>query len=204
MLALHGGVAEHVAALAAVGAEPSEVRAPDDLAGLHGLVLPGGETTTLRLLAPRGGLLPELRGMVAAGTPTFGTCAGLIALADVVDGRREPLVGGLRIAVRRNAYGRQTASFEAPVDLPSIEGDPMVGVFVRAPRVVSVGDGVEVLALLGGDPVAVRQGHIWATAFHPELTPDRRLHAAFVEDARAWALPLPTESGEPGGVRVRA
>lgn len=185
VLALHGGVSEHETALAEVGAGTRRVRAPEDLDGLDGLVIPGGETTTIHRLTRGGELLPALRSAVDAGLPTLGTCAGLIVLAAEVRDGSEPLVGGLDVAVRRNAWGRQPASFEAPVHAPALGGEDLPGVFIRAPRVEEVGPAAEVLATCGDEVVAVRQGVVWGTAFHPELTPDRRLHAAFLAVVRA-------------------
>lgn len=183
VLALHGGVAEHGEALAAVGAEPVEVREARALSRIDGLVLPGGESTTVRLLAGREGLASSLRGSVAGGLPTLATCAGLIALADRIEGDEEPLVGGLAVTVSRNAYGRQLASFEAPVPVPALGPPPVDGVFIRAPRIVAWDDRrVEVLARHGGDPVLVRQDALLGAAFHPELTDDRRIHRLFVDD----------------------
>ena len=185
VLALHGGVAEHEAALADVGAETRRVRSARDLDDLDGLVIPGGETTTIDRLARLLGLAPALRAAVDGGLPTLGTCAGLIALAREVRDGPEALVGGLDVAVRRNAYGRQRASFEAPVRAPALGGEELLGVFIRAPRVEDVGPAAEVLATCGDEVVAVRQGSVWGTAFHPELGVDRRLHAAFVAVVRA-------------------
>ncbi|HVE63561.1 MAG TPA: pyridoxal 5'-phosphate synthase glutaminase subunit PdxT [Mycobacteriales bacterium] len=186
VLALQGDVREHAAALRDSGATVSDVRRPEDLDGLDGLALPGGESTTIGKLASTFGLLEPLQQAVAAGLPVLGSCAGLILLArEVLDGRPgQPLVGGLDIAVRRNAFGRQVASFEAAVDVRGIEGGPVAGVFIRAPWVESVGGAVEVLAEHAGKIVAVRQGDILATSFHPELTGDRRVHGLFCEIVR--------------------
>jgi 5'-phosphate synthase pdxT subunit len=180
VLALQGDVREHVRALRASGADPVEVRRPEDLDGLAGLVLPGGESTTMGRLLGIFGLLEPLRDRVAGGLPTYGTCAGMILLSRaVVDGRPgQPLVGGLDVTVRRNAFGSQVDSFEAEVDLVGVGTVP--GVFIRAPWVEEVGPSVEVLASWEGHPVAVRQGHVLATSFHPELTDDVRVHRLFV------------------------
>lgn len=205
VLALHGGVAEHGVALAAVGADPVEVRDGRSLPRLDGLVLPGGETTTVRLLVEREGLRGALRGAIADGLPVFATCAGLIALADRIDGEEEPLLGGLAVSVSRNAYGRQLSSFEAPISVPALGPPPIDGVFIRAPRITGLDEGrVEVLAKHGGDPVLVRQGALLASSFHPELTEDRRIHRLFVEDlvvGRSGA-PTPDPFAE-GASRVR-
>jgi 5'-phosphate synthase pdxT subunit len=186
VLALQGDVREHVAALRERGAEPVEVRRPDDLSGVDGLVLPGGESTTIGKLAVAFDLLEPLRKAVADGLPVYGSCAGLVLLArEVVDGRPDqPLIGGLDVVVRRNAFGRQVASFEADVDVRDIAGGPVSGVFIRAPWVESAGPEVEVLAEHAGRIVAVRQGDVLATSFHPELTGDRRVHGLFCEIVR--------------------
>jgi 5'-phosphate synthase pdxT subunit len=191
ILALQGDVREHAAALAELGADARAVRRPAELEGLAGLVLPGGESTTLSMLLESSGLFDPLREAIAAGLPTLGTCAGLVLLSSrVVDGRPDQRTfGALDCTVRRNGYGRQRESFEAVVavegSLDDTHGSPahaMPAVFIRAPVVEAVGPSVEVVARLrddtdgSGEPVAVRQGHVVASAFHPELTPDRRLH----------------------------
>lgn len=183
VLSLQGGVREHVASLARCGAEAMPVKSPELLAGLDGVVLPGGESTTIGRLLQVFDLLEPLRAAVDGGLPTFGSCAGLILLADeVIDGLvDQPLLGGLDITVRRNAFGSQVDSFEADLDVSGL-GEPYRGVFIRAPWVERVGDGVEVLAREPkGHAVAVRQGHLLGTAFHPELTADDRLHGLFVD-----------------------
>ena len=187
VLALQGDVREHIRMLRASGAEPVEVRHAAELADLDGLVIPGGESTTIGLLASLFGLLEPLRQVVAAGLPTYGSCAGMILLADrVLDGKPgQQLVGGLDVDVRRNAFGRQVDSFEADLDVAGLGGGPLRAVFIRAPSVERVGAGVEVLARSADRIVAVRQGPLLATAFHPELTDDPRLHALFVDIVRA-------------------
>jgi 5'-phosphate synthase pdxT subunit len=182
VLALQGDVREHVRALTEAGARVQVVRRPEDLQGLRGLVLPGGESTTIGKLAVTFGLLEPLRQAVRDGLAVFGSCAGMVLLAErVVDGLPgQPTVGGLDVTVRRNAFGRQVDSFEQSVDVAGLTGGPFSGVFIRAPAVVEVGAGVEVLATVGEQTVAVRQGRLLATAFHPELTNDGRLHAMFV------------------------
>lgn len=203
VLALQGDVREHLRALWSAGAEGVPVRRPEELAGLDGIVIPGGESTTIGKLAVTFGLLEPLRKAVGEGLPAYGSCAGMIVLADaVVDGRPDqPLIGGLDMVVRRNAFGRQVDSFEGEVDVTGIEGGPVPAVFIRAPWVESAGPQVQVLATLGtavhsrtsgegpGDVadriVAVRQGRLLATAFHPELTGDRRVHALFVDMVRS-------------------
>jgi pyridoxal 5'-phosphate synthase pdxT subunit len=180
ILALQGNVLEHAASLRRVGAEPRSVRRPSDLEGCSALVLPSGESTTMSMLLDSSGLRQPLMRWVAEGRPTFGTCAGLVLLADeVLDGRDDQEgLGGLDVAVRRNGYGRQRFSFEAEVDLE--DGAPMLGVFIRAPRIEAVGPGVEVLATLEGEPVAVASGAVVACSFHPELAEDDRLHRRLV------------------------
>ncbi|GGK07434.1 pyridoxal 5'-phosphate synthase subunit PdxT [Streptomyces camponoticapitis] len=185
VLALQGDVREHLAALAAAGAVPTTVRRPDELAAVDGLVIPGGESTTMSKLAVLFGMLEPLRSRVRAGMPVYGTCAGLILLAEkILDPRSgQETVGGIDMIVRRNAFGRQNESFEAAVDVVGVGA--VDGVFIRAPWVESVGAEVEVLAEHGGHVVAVRQGSALATAFHPELTGDHRLHGFFTEMVRS-------------------
>ncbi len=185
VLAVQGAFAEHAQALSRAGAGVLEVRRADALGDVDGLVIPGGESTTLGLVGGESGLLAAVRSAIDAGLPVFGTCAGLIMLADEVHGGAPPLIGGLGVRVRRNAYGRQRASFEAPVSMPSIGPDPFPGIFIRAPWVEAAGPGVEVLGELGGRIVAARQGAILATAFHPELTADLRIHRVFIDGLRS-------------------
>jgi 5'-phosphate synthase pdxT subunit len=175
VLALQGGFDAHAKALRELGAEVREVRTPSDLDGLDALVIPGGESTTIGLGVEREGLEEPLTDFVNSGRPVLGTCAGMIMLD------REHL-GLLDISVRRNAFGRQLASFEAELDF---DGEPLHAVFIRAPWVEDAGDGVEVLAEVDGHPVAVRQGNILAVAFHPELTDERRLHRWLVDRVQA-------------------
>ena len=181
VLALQGAFREHGRSLERLGATVVEVRTPADLEGLDGLVLPGGESTTMDLLLGSSGLRAPLGDAVAAGLPVFGTCAGLILLArdieDGVEGQRT--LSALDVTALRNGYGRQVRSFEGEVALAS-GGEPMTGLFIRAPRITRVGEGVEVLGLLGDEPVAVRSGSIMAATFHPELTDDDRLHGQFL------------------------
>ena len=169
MLALQGNFREHAAVLRRLGAEPVEVRKPEELAGLDGLVVPGGESTAIARLMRLYGLEEALRRFEA---PVFGTCAGLILLG------RDRL-GLVDVEVARNAYGRQVASFEADLALEG-EDEPLRGVFIRAPRVVDVGPDVEVLAELDGEPVLLRQGRFLVASFHPELTDDTRVHERFL------------------------
>jgi len=175
VLALQGGFAAHARMLRGLGAEVREVRVPADLDGLDGLVMPGGESTTMTLGIEREGLAEPLR---AFGRPIFGTCAGLIMLD-------RGHLGLMDIVAERNAFGRQLHSFEEDLSFPDIEGGPVRAVFIRAPWVASHGPEVEVLASVDGHPVAVRQGGLLAISFHPELGDDDRLHRAFLEQVRA-------------------
>jgi 5'-phosphate synthase pdxT subunit len=177
VLALQGAVREHVAAIRAAGAEPVEVRLPRDLVDLDALILPGGESTTMRHLIDAYNLREPIAAMARAGAPMLGTCAGMILLADRIADGDAPVFGLLDIEVRRNGYGRQLDSFEADLDVPALGEEPLHGVFIRAPMVSDVGPNAEVLARdPDGHPVAVRQGRVIATAFHPELTRDGRFH----------------------------
>ncbi|MCP3817075.1 pyridoxal 5'-phosphate synthase glutaminase subunit PdxT [Streptomyces sp. A3M-1-3] len=187
VLALQGDVREHLIALAAADAVARPVRRPEELAEVDALVIPGGESTTMSKLAVLFGMLEPLRERVRAGMPVYGTCAGMIMLADkLLDGREDQeTLGGVDMIVRRNAFGRQNESFEAAIDFAGIAGGPVEGVFIRAPWVESVGGAVDVLATYDGHTVAVRQGHVLATSFHPELTGDHRVHAYFVDMVRA-------------------
>ncbi|MER5280378.1 pyridoxal 5'-phosphate synthase glutaminase subunit PdxT [Streptomyces sp. NPDC002809] len=187
VLALQGDVREHLIALASADALARPVRRPEELAEVDGLVIPGGESTTMSKLAALFGMLEPLRERVRAGMPVYGTCAGMIMLADkILDPRSgQETVGGIDMIVRRNAFGRQNESFEAAVEVAGIEGGPVEGVFIRAPWVESVGAQAKVVAEHGGHIVAVRQGNALATSFHPELTGDHRLHAYFVDMVRA-------------------
>ncbi|MCX4773888.1 pyridoxal 5'-phosphate synthase glutaminase subunit PdxT [Streptomyces sp. NBC_01260] len=187
VLALQGDVREHLIALASADALARPVRRPEELAEVDGLVVPGGESTTMSKLAALFGMLEPLRERVAAGMPVYGTCAGMILLADkILDPRSgQETIGGIDMIVRRNAFGRQNESFEAAVNVAGIEGGPVEGVFIRAPWVESVGAQARVIAEHGGHIVAVRQGNALATSFHPELTGDHRLHAYFVDMVRA-------------------
>ncbi|HJT64039.1 MAG TPA: pyridoxal 5'-phosphate synthase glutaminase subunit PdxT [Candidatus Limnocylindria bacterium] len=182
ILALQGDVAEHAAALRAVGADPVEVRLPRDLAGVEALILPGGESTAMRKLIDAYGLAEPILSLAASGAPMWGTCAGMILLARRIADGDPPVLPLIDIEVRRNAYGRQLDSFEADLDVPTLGAEPFHAVFIRAPVVTDVGAGVEVLATDPmGRTVAVREGRLLATAFHPELTGDRRFHGALVE-----------------------
>lgn len=199
VLALQGGFSEHIDALRRMASQPLsdsvfgertgaveegvqavEVRLPEQLARVDGLIIPGGESTTIGKLMVEFGLLEPLRRRITEGMPTFGTCAGAIVLARDIGGLDQPLVGAMDIVVRRNAFGRQLQSFEADLSVAAVGQPPMRAVFIRAPAIAAVGPDVEVLArLAGGTIVAARQEHLLATAFHPELTSDVRLHRYF-------------------------
>ncbi|MEA2972587.1 MAG: pyridoxal 5-phosphate synthase pdxT subunit [Actinomycetota bacterium] len=187
IVALQGAVALHTDAVRALGAAPVEVRTPADLAGIEGLILPGGESTTLSKLLESSGLFDEIAGLLADGMPAFGTCAGMILLAgEVLDGRPDQRsFAAIDVSVRRNAFGRQVDSFETSLTINWPGGDGLAGgafpaVFIRAPVVERVGEGVEVLARIDGHPVLCRQDEILVAAFHPELSGDLRLHQHFL------------------------
>jgi 5'-phosphate synthase pdxT subunit len=184
VLALQGDFREHAAALERLEAGPVLVRTSGDLDGLDALVVPGGESTTIGSLAERYGLLEPLRAAIGGGLPTLGTCAGMIFLAGGVAGSpSQPQLGVLDVVVERNAFGRQVDSFEADLEVAGL-ADPVRAVFIRAPWIVSTGPGVEILASVDGHPVMVRQGHVLATSFHPELTGDLRVHTLLLDMAR--------------------
>jgi pyridoxal 5'-phosphate synthase pdxT subunit len=193
VLALQGDVREHLGALTACGADVRPVRRPEDLEGLDGIVLPGGESTTIDKLSRIFGLREPLIKALEAGLPAYGSCAGMILLAkNVLDGTKDQQTfGALDITVRRNAFGRQVESFETDVDLDGIDGGPMHAVFIRAPWVESMDDGVEVLGavvppgIAESKIIAVRHQNVLATSFHPEVTNDLRIHRYFVDLACA-------------------
>ncbi|MBA3280860.1 MAG: pyridoxal 5'-phosphate synthase glutaminase subunit PdxT [Acidimicrobiia bacterium] len=181
LLALQGAIGPHAEVLRALGAAPVEVRTPEQLAGVDALIIPGGESTTMSKLLDTSGLADPLGVRLRAGLPTFGTCAGMILLArTVLDGRPDQhSYDAIDVTVRRNAFGRQVDSFEAELDVDGLDG-AFPAVFIRAPFVEEAGDGVEVLAAVDGHPVLCRQGPVLASAFHPELTGDHRLHQLFL------------------------
>ncbi|MGY0003890.1 pyridoxal 5'-phosphate synthase glutaminase subunit PdxT [Micromonospora sp. I033] len=212
VLALQGDVREHLAALAGAGADARPVRRPTELDAVDGLVIPGGESTTMSKLADIFEMREPIDKRIAGGMPVYGSCAGMIMLAaEVLDGRPDQRgFAGIEMTVRRNAFGRQVDSFEAPVEITGVEGGPFHAIFIRAPWVERVGAGVEVLGRVTDDGsssprgvrraelesslgpaagriVAVRQGHLLATSFHPELTGDLRLHRYFVDLVRTAA-----------------
>ena len=194
VLAIQGAVREHISLLEAAGAHAVPVRHPADIAQVSGIVLPGGESTTISKLAVIDGLMDPLRDAAASGLPMYGSCAGMILLADrILDGRPDQeTIGGIDMTVRRNAFGRQVDSFEGGIDLEGIDGGPFPGVFIRAPWVEEIGSRVEVIGRVGagvaaGRIVAVRDRNLIATSFHPELTGDTRVHQYFVEMVRQAA-----------------
>ncbi len=183
MLALQGASSLHAAALRALGAEPVEVKRPEQLTSVDAVVLPGGESTTISMLLEANQLFEPLAERLAAGMAAFGTCAGMILLADkVLDGRADQRsFGAIDVDVRRNAFGRQIDSFEADLTVAGLEGDDFPAVFIRAPVIERAGPGVAVLASVDGRPVLCRQGPVLVAAFHPELSDDLRLHRLFLD-----------------------
>jgi pyridoxal 5'-phosphate synthase pdxT subunit len=188
VLALQGDVAEHVRAISQAGARPLPVRRPAELSAVDGLIIPGGESTTIWKLADIFDLVKPLRERISGGMPVFGSCAGMIMLASrlVERASEQETFGAIDMTVRRNAFGRQADSFESDIDLAGASGPPFRAVFIRAPWVEQVGSGVEILATepRTGRIVAVRQGPALATAFHPELTQDNRVHSIFTDMVR--------------------
>ncbi|MBI2760734.1 MAG: pyridoxal 5'-phosphate synthase glutaminase subunit PdxT [Chloroflexi bacterium] len=185
VLALQGDFAEHAVSLRKAGADVVEVRLPRQLDGLQGLVIPGGESTTISRLMINYDLLGPIRALVQRGFPVWGTCAGAIMLAGTAIGLDRPNIGAMDMTVRRNAFGSQIDSFETDLPISGIAGDPFHAIFIRAPVIEEVGSGVTVLARLpDGRMVAARQGHMLATSFHPELTDDLRMHRYFLDLAR--------------------
>ena len=188
VLALQGSFAEHAEALRKQGASPVLVRLPAHLEGIAGLIIPGGESTTIGKLLVNSGLLEPIRAAVKKGMPVYGTCAGMILLARDIGGLDQPLIGVMDITVKRNAFGRQLDSFEESLSVPFLGTAPFRGVFIRAPLIEKTGPHVTVLARLDdGRVVAARQGKLLVTAFHPELTDDGRVHGYFLDmiDGRA-------------------
>jgi 5'-phosphate synthase pdxT subunit len=183
VIALQGAVGLHVEVLRDLGADPVEVRTPEQLSGVDALVLPGGESTTMSKLLDSSGLRAPVAVLLADGAPALGTCAGMILLAtEVLDGRADQQsFGAIDLTVRRNAFGRQVDSFETDVVIDGLAGGPFHAVFIRAPYVETVGPAVEVLASVDDHPVLCRQGPVLAAAFHPELSGDLRLHELFMK-----------------------
>jgi 5'-phosphate synthase pdxT subunit len=188
VLALQGDFREHIAVLRGLGADAVPVRRPEEVAAIDGLVIPGGESSVMDKLSRAFGLAEPLREAIADGLPVYGTCAGLIMLADtIVDGiAGQQSLGGLDVAVRRNAFGSQVDSFETDLDIPAIGGEPMHAVFIRAPIVEAVGERATALARVDdGRVVAVQQGNLLGTSFHPEITGDTRFHEYFLRTVRS-------------------
>jgi 5'-phosphate synthase pdxT subunit len=184
VLALQGDVSEHKKILAGLGVDVVEVRTSGDLEGVDGLIIPGGESTTIGKLMVEYGLDQAIPALVREGMPVYGTCAGMILMARAATGGEPPLLRVMDISVARNAYGRQVDSFEADLEIRGL-GAPLRAVFIRAPVIEEVGEGVEVLASLDGHPVLARQGNLLVSAFHPELVPDDRIHRYFLEMIRS-------------------
>lgn len=182
VLAVQGAVREHLEALRRIGVEAAPVRLPEEVVASDALIIPGGESTTIGKLMVRYGLLEPVKEVARAGKPLLGTCAGMILMAKRIEaaGEDQPRLGLMDITVERNAYGRQVDSFEADLPVKGIDSGPVRGVFIRAPVIRSVGDGVDVLAMHDDRIVAALQGRLLALAFHPELTADPRLHRYFL------------------------
>ena len=202
VLALQGAFIEHMAVLERLGVDAVAVRLPEQLVGLDGLIIPGGESTAIGKLMTTYGLLEPVRRTIEAGTPVYGTCAGMILLARDIGRHDQPLLGEMDIAVERNAFGRQLDSFEEDLSIPALGPEPFHAVFIRAPSITCVGDGAQELARLhDGTVVAAQQGTLLATAFHPELSSDTRMHEYFIAmctATRAGAAHTATLSATPG------
>ncbi len=189
VLALQGAFAEHIATLRRLGARTREVRLASDLDGLDGLIIPGGESTTIGKLLDQFGLLEPLRALIRRGFPVYGTCAGAILLARDIGGLDQPLLATMDLRVERNAFGRQLQSFETQLVVKHIGEEPFPAVFIRAPAIREVGSEVEALAMLDDQTiVAARQGPLLVTCFHPELTDDERVHRYFLDQVRQAAV----------------
>jgi len=186
VLALQGAVAEHIRSIGMAGGTGVAVKRTEQLAGVDGLIIPGGESTTIGKLMRKYGFIEAVRDFAAAGKPVFGTCAGLIVLAERLEGGEEPHLKLMNMTVARNAFGRQRESFETDLDVKGID-TPLRAVFIRAPLIREVGGNVDVLAEYKGEIVTARQGHLLASSFHPELTDDYRLHEYFLNMAKEAA-----------------
>ena len=183
VLALQGAVAEHMRSIQSAGGEPAAVKRMEQLDGLDGLIIPGGESTTIGKLMHKYGFMDAIRSFSEQGKPIFGTCAGLIVLAERIEGQEEAHLQLMDMTVARNAFGRQRESFETDLPIKGIE-EPVRAVFIRAPLIKEVGQDVEVLSMYNGEIVTARQGHLLAASYHPELTDDYRLHAYFLDMAK--------------------
>jgi pyridoxal 5'-phosphate synthase pdxT subunit len=202
VLAVQGAFAEHIALLREIGVEAVPVRLPQDLEGLSGLILPGGESTAMRKLIDNWGLRQPILDLANRGAPLFGTCAGMILLSNEIADGDEPVLPLLDIGVKRNAFGRQLDSFEADLAVPVLGDKPVHAVFIRAPVVERVGEGVDVLAQLeDGRVVAVRDGNVIATAFHPELAGETRFHRLVATMAAEYAEPGEGSARRPHPIR---
>lgn len=181
ILSFQGDFERHDAVCRDLGYSTVRVRTPEALSSADALIIPGGESTTIGMLSERFGLLEPIRRFISNGGGVMGTCAGTILLADTIEKSDQVAFGGVDMVVRRNAYGRQVDSFEATIPIPSIGAEPFKGVFIRAPKILSCGDGVTILAEYGAFPVMVRQKNVLTLTFHPELTKDNRIHKYFLE-----------------------
>ncbi|MNJ44682.1 Glutamine amidotransferase subunit PdxT [compost metagenome] len=184
VLALQGAVSEHIRSIESTGAEGVAVKQPEQLLDVDGLIIPGGESTTIGKLMRKYGFIEAVRQFSSEGKPLFGTCAGLIVMAKEIEGGEEPHLGVMDISVSRNAFGRQRESFETDLEVKGLE-EPLRAVFIRAPLITAVGDGVEVLSTYNDEIVTARQGHLLVSSFHPELTDDVALHKYFTEMIQA-------------------
>lgn len=180
-MSLQGAVEPHIKALTDCGARAERIRAPEETERLDGLILPGGESTTIGLLMDRFGLMEAVQQRAAEGMPVYGACAGMILMAKQIADSEQPRLGLMDIRVRRNAYGRQVDSFESPIEMPILGGEPFPGVFIRAPAIESTEPHVRRLAELDGRAVLVQEGNLLASSFHPELSSDRRIHRYFLQ-----------------------
>lgn len=181
---MQGAFHKHGQVMESLGAETTEVRTKDELMSVDCLIIPGGESTVMWKLLVKNSLMETLRNRILEGMPVFGTCAGMILLSRMIEGMNQPSLGVMDITVERNAYGRQLESFETQLDVSVIGGSPFPAVFIRAPKIISTGKDVEVLAELDSSPVLVRQKNMLAASFHPELTGDRRIHELFAAMVR--------------------
>ncbi|HEX7431596.1 MAG TPA: pyridoxal 5'-phosphate synthase glutaminase subunit PdxT [Candidatus Limnocylindrales bacterium] len=203
VLALHGAVIEHIQILRAIGVEPVSVRLPEDLDGISGLILPGGESTTMRKLATRWNLREPIMALALSGVPILGTCAGMIVVAKEIAGGEEPVFPLIDVTVARNAFGRQLDSFETDLEMPILGDRPIHAIFIRAPIIERVGPGVEVLARLPDQRiVAVRQRNVLAISFHPELAGETRIHRLLATMAAEFTEP--GEGADVAGTETRS
>ncbi len=191
VLALQGDVVEHIAAMERAGSPAIGVKTLADLEAVDGLIVPGGESTTVMKLLDRFGLAEPVRARALAGMPIWGTCMGMIVIAREVVGLEQPSLDLIDISVRRNAFGRQNDSAEVPIEIPALGSEPFPGIFIRAPWIERSGEGVERLAQRNGHGVMVRQANVLATSFHPELTGDSRVHTFFIEMVRTAQARMP-------------